>query len=228
MVDLCQKRMMIFLKKRNRSQKLKMLIAVQYKIGGMIMNQKEEMKRNLLKEIDGFFMQLIYLKDLISVEEDIDKHDEKMKCAPNFTLIVECALIDGYMLALMKLYDKSKEAKTIPNLIKKCKDNISLFPSQDDTLIKLKEFETKINEDEYITHAIETLKIRRDSVHVHNDKKYFGNKLQKDKTYLKKYHIWILRDFTEEVLVYLFSQLSSGEPWKTKYNKDLSNLFENF
>lgn len=191
------------------------------------MTQKEVMKNNLLKEIDGFFMQLVYLKDLIDVEEDIDDLKEKMKCAPNFTLIVECALIDSYMLAFMKLYDKSEQAKTIPNLIKKCKANISLFPSQDETLAKLEEFETKICEDEYIAHAINTLIIRRDSVHVHNDNKYFGEKLQNDKTYLKKYHIWFLRDFTEEVLVYLFSQLSSEEHRKTKYNKDLSDLFEN-
>ncbi len=191
------------------------------------MEEKEKMKRNLLEEIDGFFMQLVYLKDLINVEEDIDELKEKMQCAPNFKLIVECALVDSYMLTFMKLYDKSEKAKTIPNLIKKCKENIHLFSSQDDVLKKLRDFESRINEDEYIVHAIKTLIIRRDSVYAHNDNKYFGKKLQNDKTYLKKYHIWILRDFTEEVLVYLFSQLSSEEPRKTKYNKDLINLLGN-
>lgn len=140
------------------------------------MNQKEEMKRNLLEEIYGYFMQLVYLKDLISVEEDIDYSKEKLQCAPNFTMIVECALIDSYMLALMKLYDKSDKAKTIPNLIKKCKDNINLFPLKTDALAKLEGFEAKINQDEYIAHAIETLRSRRDSIHAHNDKKYFGKK----------------------------------------------------
>lgn len=191
------------------------------------MNQKEEMKKNLLEEIDAYFMQLVYLKDLISVEEEIGHSQEKMQLAPNFTLIVECALIDSYMLALMKLYDKSDKAKTIPNLIKKCKTNISLFPSQDETLLRLEEFENKINKDEYISYAIKTLTSRRDSIHVHNDQKYFGKKIQKDTTYLPKYCIWFLRDFTEDVLKYLFSQLSSEEIRKTKYNGDLNNLLKN-
>jgi len=190
------------------------------------MNQKEQMKKNLLDEIDGYCMQLVYLKDLISVEEDIDEVREKMQSAPNFSLIVECALVDSYMLTLMKLYDKSEKAKTIPNLIKKCKNNINLFPSKEDTLRKLGEFETKMNEDEYIVHAVNVLIVRRDSIQAHNDGKYFGKKLLNDKTYLKTYHIWFLRNFTEEVLSYLFSQLSSEKIRETKYNKDLRRLFD--
>ncbi|HFL3266444.1 TPA: hypothetical protein ACG3I4_002393 [Clostridioides difficile] len=191
------------------------------------MKQNEEMKKNLLQEIDGYFMQLVYLKDLISVEEDIDSHEEKMNCSPNFTLIVKCALSDSYMLALMKLYDKSEKAKTIPNLIRKCEENFFLFPSKDEALLKLKEFNTKLSENEDIKHAIETLRTRRDTFHVHNDKKYFGVKIQNDKTYLKKYHIWILRNFTEDVLNYICLQLSSQITRKTKYDKcdaDLEHL----
>ena len=86
-----------------------------------MMDQKEEMKKNLLEELDDYFMQLVYLKDLLSVEEDICDSREKLQCAPNFTLIVECALIDSYMIILMRLYDKSDKTQTIPNLIKKCK-----------------------------------------------------------------------------------------------------------
>ena len=175
-----------------------------------MMDQKEEMKKNLLEELDDYFMQLVYLKDLLSVEEDICDSREKLQCAPNFTLIVECALID--------------KTQTIPNLIKKCKKNICLFPTPNNTLSKLNEFETKLSQDEYISHAIETLISRRDSIYAHNDKKYFGKKLVKDTSYLKMYHIWILVNFTEEVLNYLFSQLSSEESRKTKYDKDLSNL----
>lgn len=177
-----------------------------------MMDQKEEMKKNLLEELDDYFMQLVYLKDLLSVEEDICDSREKLQCAPNFTLIVECALIDSYMIILMRLYDKSDKTQTIPNLIKKCKKNICLFPTPNNTLSKLNEFETKLSQDEYI------------SLYAHNDKKYFGKKLVKDTSYLKMYHIWILVNFTEEVLNYLFSQLSSEESRKTKYDKDLSNL----
>lgn len=190
------------------------------------MDQKEVMKRNLLEEIDGYLMQLVYLKDLMSVQEDMDNLNEKMQRAPNFTLIVECALIDSYTLAFMKLYDKSEKTKSIPNLIKKCKNNIHLFPSNKVLSDKLEEFENKLREEKYIEEAIKTLRIRRDSSHVHNDSKYFGVKLQNDNTYLPMYKLWALRDFTEEVLEFLFKQLSSEEPRRIKYDKDLKNLFE--
>ena len=110
----------------------------------LMMNQKEEMTKNLLEELDDYFMQLVYLKDLLSVQEDINHSTKKLQCSPNFTLIVECALSDSYMLVLMKLYDKSQKAKTIQNLIRKCKKNIVLFPLKNDTLAKLDEYETSV------------------------------------------------------------------------------------
>lgn len=59
-----------------------------------MMNQKEKMRKDLLEELDGYFMQLVYLKDLLSVEEDIHRSEDRLQSAPNFTLIVECALIE--------------------------------------------------------------------------------------------------------------------------------------
>lgn len=44
-----------------------------------MMDQKEEMKKNLLEELDDYFMQLVYLKDLLSVEEDICDSREKLQ-----------------------------------------------------------------------------------------------------------------------------------------------------
>lgn len=41
------------------------------------MNQKEEMTKNLLEELDDYFMQLVYLKDLLSVQEDINREYPK-------------------------------------------------------------------------------------------------------------------------------------------------------
>lgn len=99
-----------------------------------------------------------------------------------------------------------------------------MFKTPKDTLSKLNEFEVKLSQDEYISHAIKTLTCRRDSIYAHNDKKYFGKKLIKDTSNLKMYHIWFLVNYTEEILNYLFSQLSSEERRKTKYNQDLSNL----
>lgn len=188
------------------------------------MKQKDEMIQNLLNEIDGYFIQLVYLQDLMSVEKDITELEDKMQNAPNFTLIVKCALIDSFMLAFMKLYDKSEKTKTIPNLIKKCKKNIHLFSNDKDVANKLNEFETKLNKDEYITHAIKILRVRRDSLYAHNDSKYFGKNMENDKTFLPMFELWALRDFTDEILKYVFKQLSDDEPRKIKYDADLKKL----
>lgn len=193
------------------------------------MGKEEEMREALLNEIDGFFMQLSYLKDLISVDDDIFRYKESLdKVSPNFKKMVECALSDSYSLVLMRLYEKTNEkaVRTIPKLIKRCKNNVHLFSSQKDILSKLDEFETRIEEDEFIVHAIETLSKRRNSQYAHNDKKYFGANLKKDNTILKGYHIRILIKFTEEVLTYSYSILRpDGNVWKTSYNGDLKNLF---
>lgn len=184
------------------------------------------MVKDLLVEIDGYFMNLVYLKDLINVEEHMANASSISELAPNFSLIVQCALYDSYALCLMKLYDKSEKANTIPNLIKKCKKNVQLFHSPNEVSKKLEEFENKLSSDEYITHAIETLRLRRDQYHAHNDKKYFGVKIANDKSHLQKYYIWFLRNFTEEVLSYLWSQLSDKKCRETKYNNDLDNLLQ--
>lgn len=188
------------------------------------MNQKEKMKKEFLEELDGYFMNFVYLKDMIQVEEHISGLQQVNELAPNFNLIVQCALIDSYMLSFMKLYDKSKQAKTIPGLIEKSKGYVKDFRKPDGAIEKLEEFEEKLKNDEDIVSAINTLRVRRDKYFVHNDDKYFGTKIENDETYLPKYKIWFLRDFTEEVLSYLWEQLSDEKHREVKYNKDLENL----
>lgn len=190
------------------------------------MSQKEKMKKDLLDEINAYIYQLVYLKDVCAVSEHIDKLKHKLQGSPNFTLITEAALTDSYMITLARFYDKSERAKTIPELIKKCRKNVNLFPSKQDTLSSLEEFETQLNENEYISTAIPVLLHRRDNIFAHNDKKYFGPRIENDKTYLPMYKIWFLMEFTEKVLNYLFSQLSSDERIQTKYNHDFENLFK--
>ncbi|MCW6088164.1 AbiU2 domain-containing protein [Clostridium sporogenes] len=190
------------------------------------MSQEEKMKKDLLDEVNAYISQLVYLKDVHAVYDHIDKLKPKLQSAPNFTLITEAALIDSLMMTLARFYDKSEKAKTIPELIKKCKKNVNLFFPKQNTLPCLEKFETKLKEDEYIWTAIPVILHRRDSIFAHNDKKFFGEKIKNDKTYLPFYKIWALVDFTEEILNYLFSQLSSDERIKTKYNSDLENLFK--
>ena len=190
------------------------------------MNQQETMEKSLLSEIDGYLMNLVYLKDLMEVEKSLAETSVVNEFAPNFSLITQCALYDSYMLCMMKLYDKSEKAKTIPNLIRKCKNNVTLFRSPDEVSKRLVEWEGKINSDKFITPTIKTLRMRRDQYHVHNDKKYFGEKIVNDTSHLKNYHIFILRDFTEEILFYLWNQLTDEKHRETKYNDDLKNLLE--
>lgn len=189
------------------------------------MNQREHMINNLLSEIDGYYMNLVYIKDLLKVEEHMLGLQILEEQAPNFIIIVQCALIDSYMLCLMKLFDKSKQAKTIPNLILKCQKNIQLLRSPDEASKRLAEFDERMKHDEYITHAIDTLRLRRDQYHAHNDKKYFGEKIATDTSYLPKYYLCFLLNFTEEVLSYLWYQLSDKKCRETKYNNDLDSLF---
>ena len=190
------------------------------------MDQREKMKADLIKDIDGYLRQLVYVKDLVAVSRDLEENERNLRCAPNFTLITKCALADSYMLVLMRLYDKASKAKTIPNLIQKCKKNLNLFPSADDTLRQLEEFEKEMKEDAYISEAIKELSTRRDTSHAHNDKRYFGEKLQNEKSALKEYHISFLISFSEKVLTYLFNKLSTDRIREARYDKDLERIFK--
>lgn len=193
---------------------------------------KENLKNDFLKELDGYFMQLSYLHDLDAVDKDILKHNKEMERAPTFKLIIECALMNDYMITFMRLYDKDKNAKTIKKLIEKTNCNIHLFPNSKHDCIKkkLSEFENTMNTNANISHAIEVLEMRRDKILAHNDSKYFGIKQINDTSYLPMHQLWELFFFTKEVLFYIFSLLSDNatEPiqYKPQYNEDLSKLFE--
>lgn len=189
------------------------------------MNQ-EKMKMDLISEVDDYYMQFIYWKDLIEVEKDIRKYGEKLSCSPNFKLIISCALEDEIMYVAMKLYDKSKTAKTIPNLVEKCKKNISLFQKKEIIKEKLEEFEKGLEEDEFISEAIIKLRMLRDSLFAHNDNKYYGKKLEKENINLKNYHIGMLYDYTEKILNFIIASLGGEKDIKEKYNGDLKNIFQ--
>lgn len=190
------------------------------------MDQKEKMKNDFLEDLDGYYMQLVYLKDLCKVSDHVYLSEKELQCAPNFTLITESALVDAAILILMRLYDSSEKAMTIQNLINKAKKNIHLFSSQDDTLTKLNEFETELNQDENILDTIKTLTKIRDSIHVHNDKKYFGKKMSNNEFSFSMSDARFLILFAAKVLDYLSSKLSYETQRKTKYNKDLINLIK--
>lgn len=189
------------------------------------MSQCEIMKQNLLKEINDYMVHLLYIKDVNAVYEHIsDMKTDKLNKSPNFVLIVECALYDSLVMALARLYDKSKKAKTIPGLIGKCLTEKYIFLCQESIEIKLNIFQNELVEDEDLANAIKILQERRDIYYAHNDNQYFGIKGNKDTTYLPMYKLWSLIRYTEKVLKYLLEQLSSEPLPKCKYDNDLEKL----
>ena len=156
------------------------------------MAQQEKMKADFEKIIEGYYMQLVYLKDLIAVQEDIENHKEELKKAPNFSLIAECGLIDGYMIAFAKLFDKSEKAMTIYYLLKKCESNLNLFCDAEKVKRQIAEYKIRLETDEYLSYGIDIVRKRRDTMLVHNDKKYFGEKISEDTSRLPKYYLWMM------------------------------------
>lgn len=194
------------------------------------MNQKDEMKKNLIEEINSYYDHYVYMADVMKVYEHIEHfanyESDKLKIAPNFFKIVHASTIDSFMLTFARLYDNSEQTKSIQNLIDKCRKNISLFSDADAVSKKLIEFEDKMMNDEYISPAINTIKHRRDKIFVHNDKKFF-NHPEKDSSYLPMYQLWVLRDFTKEVLTYLLEALGGKPVKETIYNnEELEKLFD--
>lgn len=187
------------------------------------MNQKENMIDSFYDEIKGYLMQFVYLEDIRLVYDDLNSKKDMFDNSPNFVLIVESALIDAYMITFMRLYDKSKQTKNIPQLIMKCRKNLSLFEDKETVEKKLKEFESKLEEED-IKDTIEVLRKRRDTLYAHNDQKYFGKNMTNDESYLPMYKLIMLMNFTNEVLDFICSKISFKSEINTKYNGDLEKL----
>ena len=61
---------------------------------------------------------------------------------------------------------------------------------------------------------------------VHNDRKYFGEKMAEDTFRLPKYYLWMMRDFLSEVLEFISFQLGGEmKQYTIKYDGDLKKLF---
>ena len=190
------------------------------------MSQLEKIKEDFEKVLEGYYMQLVYLKDLIAVQEDLENHKEELKNAPNFALIAECGLIDSYMIAFAKLFDKSEKAMTIYYLLKRCEANLKLFRDEDVVKSKIEEYKLRLDSDEFLSYGIEIVRKRRDTMLAHNDKKYFGEKMAEDTFWLPKYYLWMMRDFVSEVLKFISDQLGFEPRHCTaKYDGDLKKIF---
>lgn len=165
------------------------------------MSIDEKMKNDLADKINDFNVHLAYIQDLITVYNMILDFNEEA-VSKNFILVSTCGLYDSFMIALARLYDKSKSTETIQNLLNKCIENSHLI-NNDEYIQKLNTFNDKLTTDEYISDAVKTIGFRRDKIYAHNDKELFGKKIKSDKSFLPMYKIWALVCFTKEVLSYL-------------------------
>jgi len=89
------------------------------------MNQKEVMRENLIEEINSYYDHYVYMADVMAVCEHIGHfanfESNKLEIAPNFFKIVHAATIDCFNITFARLYDNSRQTKSIANLISKCK-----------------------------------------------------------------------------------------------------------
>lgn len=184
------------------------------------MNQKEKMRQDLVNELDGYFMQYVYLKDMITLDDAISSFNCLEKNFPDCKVVIQCGLQDSYFFSLARLYDKSKGTETIPKLIEKCKKNTHLFQKADIVEKKLDEFKDELETNKCITDAISVLQSRRDKRYAHNDERYFGMKMVNDKSNLPKGYLWLLAKFTGKVLNFLWNQLSDEKPREGRYCKE--------
>ena len=195
------------------------------------MDQKEQMKKNLIEEINSYYDHYVYMADVMAVHNHmqsyVNSNSQILEIAPNFFRIVYAATIDSYMLTFARVYDNSKQAKSIVNLISKCKESSSLFDNMKEEVEKrLTDFESRIKTDEILAPAIDLIKHRRDKIFAHNDEKYFIHP-EKDNSYLPMYALWFLSSFTKEVLLYLLEALGEKPIKETIYDKDFENLLNN-
>lgn len=198
---------------------------------------KDEKIDNLRNEVEMFYGHYLYLCDLIAVYNHMDQVSrERNGMAVNFFRIAKRACIDA-MMNFARLYDSSKSAKTIPRLLNNCLKNISFFDDKELAKEKIDEFIQIIKDKEdddkdrsneelkelYIREAIKIIRERRDKIFAHNDKKYFIDQ-SKDKSHLKYYKLWCLRDYTGQVINFFLNELKIETKNKNVYNRDLEQL----
>ena len=190
------------------------------------MNQKDNMKENLIEEVLAYWKHYCYVCDLIAVKNHLSlilNDKSKINPAPNFTNIVFSGMIESINISLSRLYDCDMQAKTVQSLLAKCKNNAHLFADKTGVEKKFGDFINLLRTDENISYAIRLLGTRRDKLFAHNDKSLFVHP-ERDTTYLPNLSLWLLIDTLRDILQYVFDALAIQKPYEPCYDKDLENL----
>jgi len=193
------------------------------------MGTKENMLENMKTEIESYYDHYVYLADMIEVYLHLDKIlpiARQENIGINFLKTTHAATIDSMMMNLSRLFDDDKQSKSIPQLIDKCRKHSNLLDDRNSFEKQLDEFKYKLEADECLSSAVKIIKMRRDKLFAHNDKKFF-NDPDKDESYLAMYKIWMLREYTKEVLVFCGKSFEVNFTKNTIYNGDLDVLIKN-
>ena len=198
-------------------------------------NQKEIMQDSLKAELRAYF------REYAAIQNSVDLHDELFKMtlnesgqkawnrAPLFFSISFDALSDSFSISLAKLFDKDKSAKSIWNLIQRCKNESHFFPDAKKVKQGLGELEKELEQNCLVDNALCVLQNRRDKLYAHNDKKFFIKPEKVLEKPLHTYQIWELLRWIKRVLMFLTGELSVDISDFEMYSEhpDLENLLSN-
>ena len=214
--------------------------------GLMSMNNLE--KENLIIEIERFLSEITIINDQLSVYLDIYACIEDPDCllklnqAPAFFTITILALRSNIIMGVARLFDADPEAKTIKKLIARSKSNKKFFMHElktgfiyEDDQEKCEVNIIKVDIDKMLNEldkelgcilaspSIESIKVSRDKIIAHNDKKYFLDKESVPKIPVED--IKRLTEFAEKACNALLKHLN-GEVIATKSSNvnDLNRL----
>lgn len=188
-----------------------------------------EMLKNIKIEIESYYDHYVYLADMMAVYQhisDVLKTVKENDAGINFLKITYAATIDSMMITFARLYDEDGNSKNINQLIEKCRKNSSLSIDKLELEKQLECFKNKLCNDEYLVPAVKTIKMRRDKMFAHNDKKFFNNP-EKDTSYLPMYQLWFLRDYTKDLLQMLAHAYQITFSKDVIYDQDLNELVYN-
>lgn len=198
-------------------------------------NQKEIMQNNLKTELRAYFREYIAIKNSMDLWDELfnmtlnESGKEAWSIAPYFFSITYDALSDSFSISLAKLFDKDGSAKSMWNLIKKCKNESHLFPDAQKVKQELEMLEKELKQNCLVDNAPPLLQDRRDKLYAHNDKKYF---LKPEKIFEKPLHTYQVQELLKwigRVLMFLIGELSVDISDFEEYSKkpDLKNLLSN-
>jgi hypothetical protein len=166
------------------------------------MANDKELLKEIQTDIVNFYYEYASLYNTIEAYTEVSNFLENYEVdfmGKNFLLTSNEALVDSMMMAFARLYDNNNCSKNIQFLIKECINSCKSANDSKTLCVELNKIRNELSANQIISDAIKIIKFRRNKHYAHNDKIFF-RKPEKDTTYLPMYKLWILRDFTKNLL----------------------------